>query len=156
MQACITYEHDAAEFPVSLPQFQASALPKTISRLNKREPLSIVTLGDSISAGANASAGYAAAPFQPAYPELVRRGLSEHYGSDVTMTNLSVGGMDTAWGLTQVDAVVAAKPSLVILAFGMNDSAGRSALITSQSRSKRSTKFALPYLTANSSWLPPC
>jgi len=35
--------------------------------------------------------------------------------------------MDSAWGMTQVDKVVAAKPDLVILAFGMNDSAGRSA-----------------------------
>lgn len=43
------------------------------------------------------------------------------------MTNLSVGGMDTAWGITQVDKVVAARPDLVILAFGMNDSAGRTA-----------------------------
>jgi len=35
-------------------------------------------------------------PFQPAYPELVRRHLSERFGGDVQMTNLSVGGMDSA------------------------------------------------------------
>jgi lysophospholipase L1-like esterase len=43
------------------------------------------------------------------------------------MKNLAVGGTDTSWGLTQMDKVVEAKPNLVILAFGMNDSAGRPA-----------------------------
>ena len=43
------------------------------------------------------------------------------------MTNLSVGGMDSAWGLTQIDKVVEAQPDLVVVAFGMNDSAGRPA-----------------------------
>lgn len=127
MQTCITYRHATDDWKKPVPKFDPNALPRCISRLTKREPLSIVTLGDSISAGANASSGYDTAPYQPAYPELVRRGLAEHYGSEVTMKNLSVGGKDTAWGLTQVDAVVAEKPQLVILAFGMNDSAGRSA-----------------------------
>ncbi len=127
MQTCITYRHAASEWQVQMPKFDATALPVTHSRLSKQQPLSIVTLGDSISAGANASGSYDAPPFQPAYPELVRLGLQAHYKCDVTMTNLSVGGKDTAWGLTQVDAVVAAKPQLVLLAFGMNDSAGRSA-----------------------------
>ena len=43
------------------------------------------------------------------------------------MKNLAVGGTDTGWGLTQIDKVITAQPQLVILAFGMNDSAGRSA-----------------------------
>ena len=42
------------------------------------------------------------------------------------MKNLAVGGTDTGWGLTQIDKVVEAQPHLVILAFGMNDSGGRS------------------------------
>ena len=43
------------------------------------------------------------------------------------MKNLAVGGKDTAWGLTQIDNVVEGRPDLVVLAFGMNDSAGRTA-----------------------------
>ena len=38
---------------------------------------------------------------------------------------MAVGGTDTAWGLSQVDAIVASRPDLVVLAFGMNDSGGR-------------------------------
>ena len=127
MQVCVSYRHAADDWKKPVAKFDPKTLPLSVARLTKREPLSIVTLGDSISAGANASGGYDTAPYQPAYPELVWLGLAEHFGCQVTHKNLSVGGKDTAWGLTQVDAVVAEKPQLVILAFGMNDSAGRSA-----------------------------
>jgi len=126
MQTCFTYRHAAGLWTTPASKFDPQALPKSAARLKSRQPLSIVTLGDSISAGANASALYNAAPWQPAYPELVRRHLAERFQSPVAMTNLSVGGMDSAWGLTQADKVFAAEPHLVIIAFGMNDSAGRS------------------------------
>jgi lysophospholipase L1-like esterase len=126
MQTCITYRHEPGTWKGSVPKFDPKALPRSVARLTKREPLTIVTLGDSISAGANASALYDAAPYQPAYPELVRHELAERFGGEVQMTNLAVGGKDTGWGLTQIKKVVAANPHLVILAFGMNDSSGRS------------------------------
>lgn len=125
MQTCITYRHAPGLWTSAVPKFDPQVLPRSIAHLANRQPLSIVTLGDSISAGANASAQYNAPPYQPAYPELVRRHLAERHGGDVSMVNLSVGGKDTAWGLTQVDKVAEANPDLVIIAFGMNDSAGR-------------------------------
>ncbi len=127
MQTCVTYRHQQGPWTAPVPHFDPQALPRTIERLIRQQPVSIVTLGDSISAGANASALFEAAPYQPAYPELVRRELAERFGGPVEMTNLAVGGTDTGWGLTQIDQVVAAQPQLVILAFGMNDSSGRSA-----------------------------
>ncbi len=127
MQTCITYTHAASEWSGPVPQFDAAALPNTIWRLRRGEPLSIVLLGDSISTGCNASGWAEGAPFQPAYPELLRQHLEASYASKVTLTNLSVGGTSTPWGLTMVDKVVEQQPDLVILAFGMNDSAGRSA-----------------------------
>lgn len=126
MQTCITYRHAPDLWVAAVPKADPRQLPRAKARLANREPMSIVTLGDSISAGANASALYDAPPRQPAYPELVRRHLSEKFHGKVTMTNLAVGGTDTAWGMTQVDKVVEAKPDLVIIAFGMNDAAGRS------------------------------
>ena len=127
MQTCITYRHTADLWKAPVPKFDPKMLPRSVARLVNKQPLSIVTLGDSISAGANASALYDAAPYQPAYPELVRRQLAERFQGPVEMKNLAVGGTDTGWGLTQIDKVVEAQPQLVILAFGMNDSAGRSA-----------------------------
>lgn len=127
MQTCITYEHAAAKWPGRLPKYDPQQLPRTTGLLAKREPLSIVVLGDSISTGLNSSKVGTAAPFQPGYDELLAEHLRNVTGSEVNLTNLSVGGKDSAWGKTQVPAVVASKPDLVILAFGMNDAAGRPA-----------------------------
>jgi lysophospholipase L1-like esterase len=126
MQTCITYRHAPGQWKTTVPVYDPKPLPRSVAKLVNGQKLSIVTLGDSISAGANASALFDAAPFQPAYPELVRRHLAEQFRGEVTMRNLAVGGTDTGWGLTQIDKVVEAQPDLVILAFGMNDSAGRS------------------------------
>jgi lysophospholipase L1-like esterase len=126
MQTCITYRHALDLWKSAVPKFDPKMLPRSVARLVNRQPLSIVTLGDSISAGANASALFDAVPYQPAYPELVRRHLAERFRGQVEMKNLAVGGTDTGWGLTQIDKVVEVQPNLVILAFGMNDSAGRS------------------------------
>ena len=127
MQTSITYRHGPASWKSPLPEFDDTTLPRTVSKLLSKEPLSIVVLGDSISAGANSSKLAKAPPFQPAYPELVQMHLVARFRSKVDLKNLSVDGKDSKWGLTQIDTVADASPDLVILAFGMNDSAGRSA-----------------------------
>lgn len=127
MQTCITYEHAPDLWKSPVPKFDAKALPRSVQKLLNKQPLSIVLLGDSISAGANSSKLGQGLPFQPAYPELLQLYLETRFRTKVDMTNLSVGGTATSWGLTQVEKILAAKPDLVILAFGMNDSAGRSA-----------------------------
>ncbi|NQV27845.1 MAG: SGNH/GDSL hydrolase family protein [Rhodopirellula sp.] len=118
MQTCITDRREPGAWKGSVSKFDPKSLPRSATRLTKREPLTIITLGDSISAGATASALYDVAPYQPAYPELVRRELAERFGGEVQMTNLAVGGTDTDWGLTQIEKVVEAAAHLVILAFG--------------------------------------
>jgi lysophospholipase L1-like esterase len=127
MQTCVTYRHAPGLWKGPLPEFRPRVLARSIFKLLNRQPLSIVVLGDSISAGANASALGDGPPFQPAYPELLRLALAARFQSKVELKNLSVGGTDTAWGLKQVDAVSEVRPDLVVLAFGMNDSAGRPA-----------------------------
>lgn len=95
------------------------------AQLRRGETIRMVTLGDSISTGANASGSAAAPPMQGGYPDLVAAGLEEQFGVKVAAKNLSVSGMDSAWGREQVGAVVAERPDLVLLAFGMNDASGR-------------------------------
>lgn len=127
MQVCVTYEHEPAEWPAEPAAWDAARLPRTSKRLANREPLSIVLLGDSISTGCNASGWAGAPPFQPPYQDLLLEHLKTLSSPNVTLTNLAVGGTSTPWGLTRVPDVVAAKPDLVLLAFGMNDSSGRPA-----------------------------
>ncbi len=127
MQTCITYQHSPEPWKSPVPQFRGEDLPQSMKKLTSQQMLKIALLGDSISAGANSSKLGEAPPFQPAYPELLQLHLAARFGGQVKLDNLAVGGTDTSWGLTQIDKVLAAKPDLVILAFGMNDSAGRSA-----------------------------
>jgi acyl-CoA thioesterase I len=126
MQTWITYSKATSEWPVAMPTFDPSKLPRTIERLKQRQPISVVLLGDSISTGCNASGWGNGAPFQPAYQDLLKARLETHYSTTVKLTNLAVGGTSTPWGITQIPEVLKAEPDLIILAFGMNDSAGRS------------------------------
>jgi acyl-CoA thioesterase I len=95
------------------------------ARLRAKQPVKIVMLGDSISTGADASAVAKAPPNQPGYPDLVARGIESRFGSKATLRNLSVGGMDSAWGVSKVADVISEKPDLLLVAFGMNDASGR-------------------------------
>lgn len=127
LQTVVRYEHEPGAWTAPAPRFDPAALPLTLGKLRGREPLKVVVLGDSISTGCNASGWAGGPPFQPGYPELLGRRLHEQYGARVDIANLSVGGKDSAWGLSMVDRVVEAGPDLVLIAFGMNDASGRPA-----------------------------
>lgn len=124
LQTIISYRRDASLWPGPMPQFDESALPQVIGRLRRKEPVKILVMGDSISTGCNASGWADGEPFQPAYPELVRQHLAAHYGGPVEMENLSISGKTSRSGLAMCDQGVLGEPDLVIIAFGMNDSAG--------------------------------
>jgi acyl-CoA thioesterase-1 len=127
MQTCITYRHEPEDWSAVTPKFDEQALSRTIGRLRDGKPVSIVLIGDSISSGCNASGWAGEAPYQPPFPGLLREHLEARYKSEVKMTNPSVSGKDTRWVLSAIDLVVEPRPDLVIVAFGMNDAAGRSA-----------------------------
>ena len=127
MQTCISYRHARDLWTAPLPSFVPTVLPRSVFKLLNKQPLSMVVVGDSISAGANASGLFDASPFQPAYPELLRQHLEFRFRGKVMLANHSVGGTDTAWLLGNVDKIVESQPNLVIIAFGMNDASGRPA-----------------------------
>ena len=126
MQTAVTYVHDA-QWPSAAPTLARDQLPKTLQRLAEKQALKIALLGDSISTGCNASGWAKVPPYQPPYQDLLVKNLEMTYGAKVVLDNFAVGGTDTTWGLANIGKVIDAKPDLVILAFGMNDSAGRPA-----------------------------
>jgi lysophospholipase L1-like esterase len=124
MQTVITYEHQPNAWAGPKPTFVGNQLPNTLKILREKKPLTIGLLGDSISTGCNASGWANAAPYQPAYQDLLAMNLEAAYGGKVTVKNFAVGGTGSAWGVQTIGKVVEAKPDLVILAFGMNDVSG--------------------------------
>lgn len=127
MQTCITYTHAIEDWQSRVPKFDSQALPHTIQKLRMHKPLSIVLIGDSISSGCNASGWAGEAPFQPAFPGLLQQHLETQCKTEIRMLNPSVSGKDTRWALSVIDTIVEPRPDLIIVAFGMNDAAGRSA-----------------------------
>jgi lysophospholipase L1-like esterase len=125
MQTVVSYTHQPGAWAGPVPAFAGEQLPRTLKKLTEKQPLTIALLGDSISTGCNASGWAGEAPFQPPYQDLLVMHLKAVYGGEVTLKNFAVGGTSAAWGLANIGKVIEAKPDLVILAFGMNDSAGR-------------------------------
>lgn len=120
-QVEVTYLHDDEVWGSAVPQFHTEQLPKTIAKLRAGAPVTIGVSGDSISAGGNASGPIKAAPGMPAFPELVAAQLEQHYGSKINLKNRAVGGWTSQNGSDDLDALLAEKPDLVIIAYGMND-----------------------------------
>ena len=127
MQATVTYEHATGTWTDTSPAVRGEELARTRGLLKRKAPVTITLLGDSISTGCKASGWAKAAPYQPPYQDLLAMNLKAVHGSAVTLHNFSVGGTSTDWGVKNIDKVVATRPDLVILAFGMNDSSGRPA-----------------------------
>lgn len=119
LQVQASYEH-APDWAAPLPRAKRERLPRSLSKLGAKQPLRLVVLGDSISAGYNASGFTKAPPFQPPYAGLVAQELQGRFESQVTLTNLSQAGTKASWGLTMMPQLKAAAPDLVILGFGMN------------------------------------
>lgn len=126
-QISVTYIRKKSEsWKGPVPQFAANTLPNTIAKLEKKEKLKIVFYGNSIEVGHNASGLENTPPFMPVWPELVINSLNEHYQGDISFVNRSVSGKLAKWGRDSVATrLVAEKPDLVIIGFGMNDGTGK-------------------------------
>lgn len=101
--------------------FTLGQLPRTMARLKAKEPITIGISGDSISTGADASVVSNAFPYQPGFAELFAAHLQNTFGSEVTLKNRAVGGWSVANGVEDLNNLLAEKPNLVVVAYGMND-----------------------------------
>lgn len=114
----VTYRRRDATFaPVEV----VGSLPKTVARLKAGAALTLGVSGDSISTGLDASALVKAAPNQPGYPDLVSAQLRATFDCAVALKNRAVAGWSVAHGVKDLDALLAEKPHLVVVAYGMND-----------------------------------
>ena len=121
-QLKVTYVRENNEnWKGPVPVFAESLLPKTIEKLQKKDTINIVYYGDSITEGANVSGFINVPPFLPTWADMITYNLESHYHVQINSVNLGVGGTTSQWGAENVSRVVAHKPDLTIIAFGMND-----------------------------------
>lgn len=77
------------------------------------DPLRILVLGDSLSAGYGLN-------LQEAFPAQLQQALQTS-GHNVTVINASISGDTTAGGLARLDWALADRPQIVIIELGAND-----------------------------------
>lgn len=117
----VTYIHnDSWNYNI---ESNSKALKNTIKRLKKKKATTIVVTGDSISLGRGSSKDSEIAPYADGYVDMVGKALKSKYNNDkINIINSSVGGSTSAFTEEQLyEDVIAHKPSLVIIAYGMND-----------------------------------
>ena len=125
-QLAVTYRHKKNQWKGPLPVYAADVLAATSEKLRNKRDLHILLFGDSIAAGANASAKSDVAPYMPDWGVLFVNRLKEYYQTDIRFTNTAVGGKNSKWGEEEaLTSVAGHHPDLVILAFGMNDGTGK-------------------------------
>lgn len=100
----------AAFLALSLP---GGALAEGAAGTTGTRPLTIVTLGDSLSAGYKL-------PRDAAFTSQLEAALKAR-GYDVRVPNTGVSGETTAGGLSRLDWLLADRPDMVIVELGAND-----------------------------------
>ena len=105
----------SCDTPLDLIRF-ANPLSHVAQKLNSGEPITIVAIGSSSTAGAGASSPAAN------YPSRLQAELKQRFpGHPITVLNRGVNGEEVADMLKRFDkAVVAAKPDLVLWQLGTN------------------------------------
>jgi len=99
---------------------QEGGLPNVLQRLRAGNPTCVVCFGDSITGV------YYHTGSRIAYPDLVKQGLRPLFPqAPVEVFNAGISGNTATAGLTRIDKdVLAHKPHLVVVMYGMNDLVG--------------------------------
>ena len=124
IQVTYVYDvHDVYDNLSNYPDYQLDKLPHLKAKLDNKEDVKIVGLGDSILEGCSSSKKFNHEPFMDTFFNMSIQYLNNKFESNITGKNLSVGGKESSWGAnsTQIYNVSQENPDLLILHFGVND-----------------------------------
>ena len=120
----ITVDYKAVEgttFP-RLPVLRPGQLPRTCARLKTGEgTLRCTIIGDSISAGFNATEFVKSPPYEPPYFIQFVRALRQRFGTFVSASNCAVNGSGSQAAFNITSQWLEPENDLLIIAYGMND-----------------------------------
>ena len=127
-QIAVTYRYEFGSWDGPVTELQTGRLPKTMAKIealqkagDSGDALNVVFFGDSIFTGCDSSKMYNREPFQGSFPDYFKQVIEEKYGIHVKRYNPSVGGMDSVWGVQNIQEVTSKQPDMVFIGFGMND-----------------------------------
>ena len=123
-QVAVTYRTNA-KWQGKIPQGKSERLSGFLAKLHNKQAVKLTFYGDSIMTGCNASGtpmGGNVSPYMDAYPDMITQYLSERFGTEIDMKNVSQGGWNTVEAIAAYDErVLPTTPDLLVLGFGMND-----------------------------------
>lgn len=124
----VSYAYDVKELDTSVfAKYSAVNLATVRAKLTKGQPISLVTIGDSITEGCSSTGDMLhVEPNTPCYANQVKAELERVYDVKVNLTNVGKGGSMSAYpttgeGAYNLSTAKAAVPDLCIIAYGMND-----------------------------------
>lgn len=125
-QIWVSYVYDIDEIDKNIdkyPKYNVSKLTHLTSKLNNKEKVKVVGLGDSVLEGCSSSGKFNHEPFMDDFITMTCDQLAKDYDIEVELKNLSVGGKMSSWGAQneQIQNVIKEQPDLLLLHFGIND-----------------------------------
>jgi len=128
-QIQVSYVYDVKDLDLDkFPKYDENVVPRALQKLNNKEDLKIVFLGDSVSEGCSSSKHFKHEPYLDNFVDLFGQALNEKYEGTITIDNQSVGGKTATWGSNsqQINKVIEANPDVLYIHFGVNDLGGGS------------------------------
>lgn len=139
-QIFVTYTH-TEKWDKETPAYVGEKLPNFQKKTANKEKINLFVYGDSISTGANSSGYLNVYPNKPSWPQAVRKGLSDQFGTEVELVNKAVGGWTSENAIMSSESIgwvngkqisqagikvtleemPEYKPDIAIIGFGMND-----------------------------------
>lgn len=134
----ISYAYDIEDSDTSIfAKYDATSLSSVRSKLENGEDISLVAVGDSITAGCSSTGdNLHVAPNTPCYVNQIKGELERLYDVTVNLTNIGLGGSESKYplsgeGSAALGRAKAAVPDLCVIAYGMNDSTAQPDVVTS-------------------------
>ena len=120
-QLYVSYTH-ADAWTLEKPKAQLSSLPGLKAKLEAKENVNLLFVGDSITEGFETSSKNNVAPYMPTYATMVTDALKVRYDyNGITAVNGAYRSTTTAHGITQhIPNNMTADTDVVFIAYGMN------------------------------------
>lgn len=123
-QVSVTYAYDVKDLDLTkLPSYSLDKLPHIKAKLAAHDDVVIATTGDSIAAGCSSSNVFHHEPYMDPFVPSFCGELEKRFSIKITNANQSIGGKTSDWGSEDptLNSLVAVKPDLVFVHFGVND-----------------------------------
>lgn len=107
----------------TVPEQKGFLLSNALSKLEtKGQNVKLLSIGDSLAGGANASADLGAKPYAEVWCDMIASGLRLRYpDANIETSTIAQGGADASLCITKMDDIIAYAPDLLFIEFGTNE-----------------------------------